>query len=103
MRKTWELNPDQFDLSNPSWTTYLSDLALKAMKGLGCPAGIVAKPSLYKLLLYEEGAMFKAHKECVRPPFEHAPVTAKHLVKHGKGAWNVRNLGDLSAIRAHRW
>jgi hypothetical protein len=67
VRKTWELNGDQFELRNPSWGNYIKQIAQFAIKELGFTKddmwGIRAER--YKLLLYEKGAMFKVHKEYV--------------------------------------
>jgi hypothetical protein len=64
VRKTWELNADQFELRNPAWTAFLKRLVKKVADGLGVIAGPDAiEPKPYKLLVYEEGAMFKPHTE----------------------------------------
>ena len=63
MRKTWELNPDEFEIGNPTWQTVVVKLATQAARELGCAAETPTRANLYKLLLYEKGAMFKPHKE----------------------------------------
>ena len=62
-RNTKELSLDQFQLRNPAWSQEIIGILTTLTKELGIrenPSGVEAK--LYKLLLYEEGAMFKAHK-----------------------------------------
>ncbi|KAK7744787.1 hypothetical protein SLS62_010020 [Diatrype stigma] len=66
VRKTWELNTEQFQCSNPSWKAYLDTLLQEAAKNLGMPGTIRAEP--YKLLLYEEGSFFKRHKDSEKVP-----------------------------------
>ena len=61
VRKTWELNADQFQLVNPAWQETLGNITERVQVELGLRTGIKAMP--YKMLLYEEGAMFKPHKE----------------------------------------
>lgn len=64
VRKTWELDTDQFDVENPKWQGMLRQTLDQVVKDLGldsAPCTITA--NLYKMLLYEEGAMFKPHKE----------------------------------------
>lgn len=39
----------------------------KVAQDLGCVETALVDAQLYKMLLYEEGAMFKPHKEYVRP------------------------------------
>jgi hypothetical protein len=64
VRKTWEVSPGEFELKNPAWQPFVESIVAKVSAGLGVDAagkGVTAK--LYKLLLYEEGAMFKPHQE----------------------------------------
>ncbi len=63
-RNTVELNPDQFKLCNPAWSQEINRIVALLGEDLGfsdSPSGI--RPNLYKMLLYEKDAMFKAHKE----------------------------------------
>lgn len=41
----------------------MQGIAREAANGLGYPPEAVVRAEMYKLLLYEEGAMFKAHQE----------------------------------------
>lgn len=69
VRKTWEVSPNEFELRNPAWQTYVQTIVAKVSCGLGVDAtgkGVVAE--LYKMLLYEEGAMFKPHQDHVSNP-----------------------------------
>lgn len=66
VRKTWELDADDFSCSNPQWTSYVDKLADQSMKDLGVQVMGHAQP--YKLLLYEEGAFFKAHRDTEKVP-----------------------------------
>ncbi|KAL8712491.1 MAG: hypothetical protein Q9220_003339 [cf. Caloplaca sp. 1 TL-2023] len=68
VRKTWELNPDQFELSNPAWQVTLRKITQKAAQELGCGSESCVRPSLYKMLLYEKGALFKPHKDTEKEP-----------------------------------
>jgi hypothetical protein len=78
VRKTWELNVDQFKVSNPAWEKIFPDILEHIVKELGLlcdSSGIKAEP--YKMLLYEEGAMFKQHKEydnAVQSPEPHMKI-----------------------------
>ncbi|KAL8861907.1 MAG: hypothetical protein Q9178_001776 [Gyalolechia marmorata] len=68
-RNTKELDPNSFQLQNPAWTGFLADTIEELGAGLGyqdSPAAIRA--DLHKLLLYDQGAMFKAHREYVAAP-----------------------------------
>ena len=61
VRNTWELNPEQFQIRSPHWGPFLGNLLKQVAQGLGINAPISAE--LYKMLIYEKGAMFKAHTE----------------------------------------
>lgn len=61
VRNTWEMNPDQFQIRNPRWNAFLDKLLQKMAERLGVHAPVSAE--IYKMLLYEKGAMFKAHTE----------------------------------------
>lgn len=64
VRKTWELNHDQFELRNPEWQQYMAQITKKVADELGIfRVTGTFQAQLYKMLLYEKGAMFKAHTE----------------------------------------
>lgn len=85
VRKTWELNSDQFELRNPQWTSYINDITARAISELGFISNNVdaVQAELYKLLIYEKGAMFKLHKEyvclqfCLIKDFAHRTTAPK--------------------------
>jgi hypothetical protein len=67
VRNTWELNSNQFELQNPAWAKYVKRITRLALKELGFEEDDMfgVRAELYKLLLYEKGALFKPHKEYV--------------------------------------
>lgn len=66
VRKTWEIDGDRINLRHPAWPDELNKIVATACDQLGVAGGINAvEAQLYKLLVYEEGAMFKPHKELV--------------------------------------
>lgn len=64
VRKTREIDADKIRLEHPKWQSTL-DLVLQDVRDkLGILGGEGAmKAELYKLLVYEPGAMFKTHTE----------------------------------------
>jgi hypothetical protein len=59
VRKTWELNGKDFELRNPAWKSYLDDVLQRVTMQLGLVSNRgTVKAELYKMLLYEKGAMF---------------------------------------------
>lgn len=57
------MNPDQFELRNPKWPSVVQKVTKQVAQELGCVEPASVNAQLYKMLLYEEGAMFKPHKE----------------------------------------
>ncbi|KAH7068099.1 hypothetical protein BKA63DRAFT_106173 [Paraphoma chrysanthemicola] len=66
VRKTWELDNIEFSCRNPAWGAYVDKLAQQAIQNLGVQVPATAQS--YKLLLYEEGAFFKAHRDTEKVP-----------------------------------
>ncbi|THY24800.1 hypothetical protein D6D01_05315 [Aureobasidium pullulans] len=63
---TWELSPDRFSLSE-NWQPYVDSLMALACDELGV-RGDGIRAELYKMLLYEKGAMFKRHADSEKVP-----------------------------------
>ncbi|KAJ9616980.1 hypothetical protein H2200_000701 [Cladophialophora chaetospira] len=69
IRKSWELDQSQFELCNPKWTLTLNKITNDVYEGLLLDVGLEnIDVHLYKLLLYEEGAFFKPHKDSEKVP-----------------------------------
>jgi hypothetical protein len=66
VRKTRELNAEQFELRNPLWGKVLEAVVCEVATELDVPGGAAGiRAVLYKMLLYGEGSMFKEHREYV--------------------------------------
>lgn len=61
VRNTWELDASQFRFDSDGWAGTLDKCVAFVKKTLGIASPIIADP--YKMLIYEKGAMFKAHTE----------------------------------------
>lgn len=67
VRRTWEIDGNKVSFSNKAWHGWLEGVVRTATKELGVVGGPNnVRAELYKMLLYEEGAMFKPHKEYVQ-------------------------------------
>src|SRR6185312_12310066 len=63
VRDTWQLEPRQFRVTNPKWATeWLPKLVERIKADLGCESSRVSA-QLYKLLMYETGQHFIAHRD----------------------------------------
>ncbi|KAL8838689.1 MAG: hypothetical protein Q9176_004929 [Flavoplaca citrina] len=63
VRKTWELNPNQFNLVNPTWNSTVTELVDTVSIELGCDPDVSVEAHLHKLLLYVDGAHFQPHQD----------------------------------------
>ena len=61
VRNTWEIDAEKLTFANPRWEWILYQVCRRVASDLGISSPIQA--DLYKMLLYEKGAMFKAHTE----------------------------------------
>ena len=68
VRNTWELDPSQFTITNPQWSSQLENLATVVKKELGCDPKLSVKCELYKFLLYEQGSFFKVNVHTIHTP-----------------------------------
>ncbi|KAH8684945.1 hypothetical protein BGZ61DRAFT_495252 [Ilyonectria robusta] len=66
VRNTWELDASQFTFKNPSWPGYIQKISAAVGQDLGINTTI--KAEVYKMLLYEKGAMFKSHTHTEKIP-----------------------------------
>ena len=66
VRKTWEIEGDKVVFKNKAWQGWLKNVVRRVTQELGVAAGPDSvRAEFYKMLVYEEGAMFKPHKEYV--------------------------------------
>jgi 2OG-Fe(II) oxygenase superfamily len=98
VRKSWELDADQFCLHNPAWKEQIESLVINVVSGLGLLANPQeVKAELYKLLLYGEEAFFLPHQDtekadgmfgtlvvCLPSKHEGGDVIASHKGEHLK-------------------
>jgi hypothetical protein len=66
VRRTWELDPSEFECQNPAWKGFVDTILRRVENDMGISFRTQAQ--LYKLLLYEEGAFFKSHRDSEKVP-----------------------------------
>ncbi|XP_037042701.1 uncharacterized protein LOC119079025 isoform X2 [Bradysia coprophila] len=59
---SWHLDPDDFEIINPKWTAYVTDVLVARIRQ-EMAITTAFKASLYKLLLYQSGSFFKPHRD----------------------------------------
>ena len=64
VRKTWQIDAGRVQCLNPRWQSCLDQTVKRVAGELGVvDAATNVRAELYKMLLYEKGALFKAHQE----------------------------------------
>jgi len=61
VRRTWQIGPSKFCIEGRHWQSTLDIILARAAEGLGVSEPIEAE--LYKLLIYDEGSFFAAHRD----------------------------------------
>ena len=62
VRRVWELDPDQFQLTNPKWDDLVAAILQDVRQALGLENRKLTA-HLYKLLVYEKGSFFLPHRD----------------------------------------
>mgnify|MGYP001274333180 CR=1 FL=1 len=62
VRKVWQLPPEKVRIGGKSWPTNFEVILQQVAKGLGCE-GLQVSAELYKLLVYDTGGFFLAHRD----------------------------------------
>ena len=62
VRKVWQLPAEKVQVGGKSWATSFGDILQRVIAGLGCE-GMTVTAELYKLLVYDPGGFFLAHRD----------------------------------------
>ena len=62
VRDCWQIEPDRVRLAGAAWPKTFADILGSAAAGLGCPPDRL-DAQLHKLLIYEPGGFFAAHRD----------------------------------------
>lgn len=63
VRDTFQLDPDFFQITNPTWKTDVDAITKSVCQDLGVQNNLKVEARLYKLLLYQEGSFFAPHRD----------------------------------------
>ncbi|THW42817.1 hypothetical protein D6D21_05681 [Aureobasidium pullulans] len=96
---TWELSPDRFSLSE-HWQPYVDSLMALVCDELGV-SGDGIRAELYKMLLYEKGAMFKRHADSEKVPGMFGTLVISLPSAHWGGAVVVAHNGKKYSLQTY--
>lgn len=92
VRKVWQLTPDKVKISDQSWETNFKSILDQIKNGLGCQ-DISVSAELYKLLVYDEGGFFLAHRDTEKSPGMFGTLVVVLPSVHRGGELVIRHAG----------
>ncbi|MCB0105435.1 MAG: 2OG-Fe(II) oxygenase, partial [Caldilineaceae bacterium] len=93
VRKNWQIGATEFDLTNPQWHAAIQSAADQIGHELGLvDCTISAEP--YKLLIYEEGSFFTAHRDTEKIPNMFATLVVNLPAAHQGGELIISHAGQ---------
>ncbi|CAH0055571.1 unnamed protein product [Clonostachys solani] len=97
VRNTWELDPQQFRFLDNRWHNYVQTLCAYAALDLGINTTI--RCEIYKMLIYEQGAMFKPHTDTEKIPGMFGTLVISLPSPHTGGDVVVKHCGEKKVFR----
>ena len=92
VRRVWEMDPAQFELTNPKWEALIASILDEVKQHLGLEECKLSA-HLYKLLLYEKGSFFLPHQDGERLDAMVATLIVALPSAHEGGELVVRHEG----------
>ncbi|KAI0148466.1 hypothetical protein GGR57DRAFT_505256 [Xylariaceae sp. FL1272] len=92
VRNTWELDASVIEFRHPGWNGFVQDIYQKVAARLGVSVPVPGE--LYKLLIYEKGAMFKAHTDTEKVPGMFGTLVISLPSPHEGGDLVVKHCGS---------
>lgn len=93
VRKNWQIGAEEFELTNPQWHEAMQSAVDQIGQELGlsdCKIGFEA----YKLLIYEEGSFFAAHRDTEKIPNMFATMVVNLPSAHEGGELIISHAGQ---------
>ncbi|KAK4449744.1 hypothetical protein QBC34DRAFT_494211 [Podospora aff. communis PSN243] len=96
VRNTWELDAAQLDLS-PKWAATVDWLSNWVSSNMGTTSAVIVQ--LYKMLIYEKGAMFKPHTDTEKIPGMFGTLVVCLPSKHEGGDLVIKHRNDTKTFK----
>ncbi len=101
VRKVWQLPPAKVRIGGKAWESTFAQILATVQAGLGC-ADMEVAAEFYKLLVYDEGGFFKAHRDTEKAGGMFGTLVVVLPAAHRGGELVVRHAGrevvcDLAA------
>ena len=92
VRKVWQIAPDLVKISGKSWAVNFEAILSKVSAGLGCDDTDVTA-ELYKLLIYDRGGFFLAHRDTEKAPGMFGTLVVTLPSTYRGGTLRIRHAG----------
>ena len=99
VRRTWQIDPAAVRIGGRRWEKTLGDLVVQSAAGLGVEGIVLA--DFYKLLVYEEGSFFVAHRDTEKVPGMFATMVLVLPSSHRGGELVVKHAGRETSFDLH--
>ncbi|KAF2502794.1 hypothetical protein BU16DRAFT_612396 [Lophium mytilinum] len=96
VRKTWELGHEAFEIRNAEWEGVVEGAVREVARQIGVREERIGA-ELYKMLLYEKGAHFKAHQDSEKAPGMFGTMVICLPSPHTGGDVRLKHLGERKA------
>ncbi len=92
IRKVWQIAPGKVKIGGKSWAANFDNILSKVKTGLGCD-DVNVTAELYKLLLYDRGGFFLAHRDTEKTPGMFGTLVVTLPSMYRGGALRIRHAG----------
>ena len=97
VRKVWQLPPDKVTLGGKSWAANFDGILKQVIAGLGCE-GMAVCAELYKLLVYDTGGFFLAHRDTEKADGMFGTLVVVLPSAHRGGELVIRHAGREATV-----
>ena len=92
VRKVWQIAPEKMRIEGKGWMSTFADIVKKVADDLGCGDASV-EAEFYKLLVYDEGAFFVAHRDSEKTGGMFGTLVVSLPSEHEGGTLIIRHAG----------
>ena len=97
VRKVWQIAPQKISLEGKGWASKFEGVVVRVAEGLGLPPKEV-KADFYKLLVYDEGGFFQAHRDTEKAGGMFGTLVVALPSAHEGGELLVRHAGREAVV-----
>lgn len=90
VRRVWQIDAARVRISGKSWTQTLGRILAETGRGLGCEDAAI-QAELYKLLVYDPGGFFLAHRDSEKAPGMFGTLLLQLPSPHAGGELRIRH------------